>query len=137
MNPTRIVLATYADEGIDIGFAVVSMTDALVEHILNRRELFQMVRAKDSELSSLRLWDAGVEFYAYLDDARTSVENWAVLPDTVKLPDASSTEMELMCVYEDRVGWCAVPKHCDNCLVTTATIKYEQLLKMRESNASG
>jgi hypothetical protein len=138
----KILFNCYANnENFDgCQYALIELSDEAKKEIIARRELFQMVKSKDSGLWSLTFWDAACEFYDYDDWApedaftdeqakRFEAQGYLVLPDDFEESeaDAARTECDRMVVTADSVYWKCIAKHTD-VYVETRQLPYEVLL---------
>lgn len=127
-------------EGFDgCQHAIIELDDEAKKEILARRELFQMVAAKDAGLWSMAFWNIPGEFFDYDDwdpmatltaEQATLLESqqYVVLPDDYETPDdAARTECDRTVITKDGVYWKAIVKHTD-VDVETMQLPFEALL---------
>jgi hypothetical protein len=119
---------------------VIEIDGELAKDILAKRELFQMVKSKSSDVLDMRFWDGATTWHDTLDeikhllpgsieDAEAHVENepFLRLKDDGEIPDGQRTECDMLLIGENYFEWRAVPKHA-SFHVETSGIRYEVLL---------
>lgn len=124
----------------DCSYAVIEIDNELAKEILAKRELFQMVKSKASEVLDIRFWDGSTTWFHELDAIKHllpgSVEDaedhahsepFLRLKDDGEVPDGQRTECDTLVLTNDYFEWRAIPKHC-SLHVETSGIKYEVLL---------
>lgn len=125
-------------------YAVIDISESCAVCILSRRELLQMVKAKDSCIHTLKFWDCSAVYYAGLKDllkltfddcAEEKLEEIlqdghnVLLREDVELPEESQrTECDQLVIYDTCFYWQCYPKHT-SLTITTETIEYGELIK--------
>jgi len=140
----KLLLRAFDDPCEEATFAVV---DVDIDKILNRRELWQMARSKDSSVAKLVFWSS-VTFYAadLEEDVDLEVElfkhfdqeGWVALPleptedEVERWGEPLRTDCDMECLYDTCVCWHALPKHGSGGPIHTQGVNYEDLLKLKE-----
>ncbi len=137
------------EEGFEL--AVINITDELRKTIVEARELFQMVRSKNPELSSLVLWNGAPYFYKEEgtlfceesgEDKLTDVERYIfeteeyliltektrnqLFDDAPEEAGPARTCIDQLIIGETGFYWRSTPKHSDG-VAETRTILYRTL----------
>lgn len=138
MPTKQLLIKTYAiSEGSngDCDFARVSIDEEYAKTILDRRALFKLVLAKDTQLSEMSFWDAGAHYHSrYEDDpfsenvlsalGKMDDDNYAEVDANMAFGDTeTNVELDRMSITADGVEWTASPAHTD-ILVTTLPLPY-------------
>jgi len=146
LHRTVIYRAHGASESGACAYAVVKWSPELVALVNARRDLWQMVRSRESELAHLEFWDGHVTWYgtsiwdgitldpdpagideidleALLDDegmAHFDDHNWAPMMQPIDpVVQAARTENDWMVIAEHGIWFTASPKHEDTTVETT------------------
>jgi hypothetical protein len=143
-----LLKCTTSDENLNwCRFALVTLSDEAKKEVLARRELFQMVKARDADLWCLNFWGISGDFYDTLnietlltDDQlmKLETEDYIVLPDGMVGPasvyqaffeglDPARTECDRMIVDDGGFYWKCIVKHT-NVYVETVRLPFEAVL---------
>ncbi len=125
--------------------ATCAVVDFDADEILQRRELVQMVQSKDKELVKVCFWDT-IWFYSLdleefdqelYDSFEDACHQWIVLPDRInheamEQQECLQTDCEMIVLHHNSVSWQAYPKHGPPGILTTSSLSYEQVIKLKE-----
>ncbi len=138
-----LLMTWQSDEGATDGmFALVGIDAAKAADILRKKELFQMVKAKDPELYQLSFWDRRCYFYSreaddeieeylggeeemerFVEDGKTEVTEDFALPDEME----TRTDNDQIVVTDDSFFWRAVSHHgCER--FESRPIKFDEIV---------
>jgi len=104
------------------GYALITIDEATVKVILERKELFQMVKSKDSDLESMGFWGTEAEFFdcyagQYIEESLGEAKNTELeegnlvrVSEDFAIPDnrRTRTDCDRMIIREDGITWSAV-----------------------------
>ena len=120
-------------------YAIVDVTLALRQSILDRVALFESLREKDNSLTTMEYWSAAAEFLDGIpEDAEPDYETeWSPFLADDDLTDyLARTECDRMVITNGEVYWEAIPKHCDWRVETRPiSVKDLQALELEEVTA--
>ena len=123
------------------GYALITLDDAVVKTILERKELHQMVKSKDKELVTLEFWGAEAEFFdcyvgQYIEETLTEEEVTGLdegclirVADSFELPDGVRirTDCDRMVIREDGITWSA-SCHYGNGDFETRELSFDEMI---------
>lgn len=139
----RLLLQAFDDPCEEATVAVVHFDP---DQVLQRRELLQMVKSKDPEIVKLSFWDGSLSFFGIdleeidqklHDDFEAENDQWIVLPERIETQEwngGCSTDCEMMVLHDNVVSWQAYPKYGSPGILTTASLSYEQVMKLKEES---
>lgn len=144
-----VAFTSHPEEATAGNYALITITPELAREILSRRELFQLVAAKDKALIDMSFWDghaiffdsdAGesleelllMEEYARLDD-----ERWLEVPENFELPETHETRTvaDHLVLQNKDFYWQAADKHSADRFDTEA-FSYDMLVAIAAQAAA-